>query len=106
VTMKNVTFWDVALCISCVNHLLTLVPRSRSFLHWRWRRYVLPKRRLTQDLHSDTSLDDDILETRDKLKARFTTNRQFRDLQGVLTHCRLPHQQYFPVSMPTRSKCR
>jgi hypothetical protein len=32
-----------------------MVPRSRIFLPWRWRRYVLPKRRLTQDLHSATS---------------------------------------------------
>jgi hypothetical protein len=31
------------------SHLLTLVPRSRTFLPWRWRRYVPPKRRLTQD---------------------------------------------------------
>jgi hypothetical protein len=66
VTMKNVVYWYVALCRSCVNrlhlptggsvcsHLLTLVPRSRIFLPWRWRRYVLPKRRLTQDLHSAT----------------------------------------------------
>jgi hypothetical protein len=37
------------------HHLLTLVPRSRIFLPWRWRRYVPPKRRLTQDLHSATS---------------------------------------------------
>jgi hypothetical protein len=36
------------------SHLLTLVPRSRIFLHWRWRRYVPPKRRFTQDLHGDT----------------------------------------------------
>jgi hypothetical protein len=71
VTMKNVVFWDVAPCTSCVNrrlggtyrlhlqgrkirergnsvisHLLTLVPRSR---------YVSPKRRFTQDLHGATS---------------------------------------------------
>jgi hypothetical protein len=32
--------------------LLTLVPRSRIFLLWRWRRYVPPKRRLM--LHSAT----------------------------------------------------
>jgi hypothetical protein len=51
---KNAIFWDVAPCISCVN-LLTLVPRSRIFLHWRWRRYVPPKRRFTQDLHGATS---------------------------------------------------
>jgi hypothetical protein len=35
--------------------LLTLVPRSRIFLPWRWRRYVPPKRRFTQDLHGATS---------------------------------------------------
>jgi hypothetical protein len=36
-------------------HLLTLVLRSRIFLPWRWRRYVPPKRRFTQDLHGATS---------------------------------------------------
>jgi hypothetical protein len=37
------------------SHLLTLVPRSRIFLPWRWRRYVPPKRQFTQDLHGVTS---------------------------------------------------
>jgi hypothetical protein len=41
----------VAVC----SHLLTLLPRSRVFLPWRRRRYVPPKRRFTQDLHSATS---------------------------------------------------
>jgi hypothetical protein len=45
VTMKNAVFWDVA-----VSSAHTLVPRSRIILPWRWRRYVSPKRRLTQDL--------------------------------------------------------
>jgi hypothetical protein len=36
------------------SHLLTLAPRSRILLPWRWRRYVPPKCRLTQDLHSAT----------------------------------------------------
>jgi hypothetical protein len=76
--MKNAVFWDVVPCRFCVNrsfggtyrlhlqgrkirergtssHLLTLVPRSRIFLPWRWRRYVLLKRRLTRDLHGATS---------------------------------------------------
>jgi hypothetical protein len=35
--------------------LLTLVPRSRIFPLWRWTRYVPPKGRCTQDLHSATS---------------------------------------------------
>jgi hypothetical protein len=30
------------------SHLLTLVPRSWIFLHWRWRWYVPPKCRFTQ----------------------------------------------------------
>jgi hypothetical protein len=34
------------------SHLLTLVSRALIFRPWRWRRYVPPKRRLTQDLHS------------------------------------------------------
>jgi hypothetical protein len=38
------------------SHLLKLVPRSRIFLPWRWRRYVLPKRRFnSQYLHGGTS---------------------------------------------------
>jgi hypothetical protein len=37
------------------SNLLTLVPRSRIFLPWRWRRYVPPKRRLTKYLHGTTS---------------------------------------------------
>jgi hypothetical protein len=37
------------------SHLLTLAPRSRIFLPWRRRRYVPPKRRFTQDVHSATS---------------------------------------------------
>jgi hypothetical protein len=40
---------------SVCSHLLTLVPRSRIFLPWRWSRYVHTKRRLTQDLHSAIS---------------------------------------------------
>jgi hypothetical protein len=38
------------------SHLLTLVPRSPIILPCRWRRYVPPKRRFTQDLHGVTSL--------------------------------------------------
>jgi hypothetical protein len=41
-------------CRVC-SHLLTLVPRSRIFLPWRWRRCVPPKRQLTLDLHGATS---------------------------------------------------
>jgi hypothetical protein len=40
---------------SICSHLLTLFPRSRIFLPWRWRRYFPPKRRFTQDLHGATS---------------------------------------------------
>jgi hypothetical protein len=35
--------------------MLTLVPRSRIFLPWRWGRYVLPKRQFSQDAHGATS---------------------------------------------------
>jgi hypothetical protein len=79
VTMKNAVLWDVAPCRYCVNrrfrgtyrlhlqgrkirepgtscsHLHKLVPRSRIFLPWRWRRYVPPKRRFTQYIHDATS---------------------------------------------------
>jgi hypothetical protein len=34
---------------------LKLVPCSRIFQPWRWRRYVPPKRRFTQDPHGATS---------------------------------------------------
>jgi hypothetical protein len=36
-------------------HVLTLVPRSRIFLPWRWRPYIPLRRRFTQDLHGATS---------------------------------------------------
>jgi hypothetical protein len=41
-------------CRVC-SYLLTLVPRRRIFLPWRWRRYDPPKRRFTQYLHGATS---------------------------------------------------
>jgi hypothetical protein len=71
--IKNAVFWDVAPRRTCVNrrsrwtyrlHLQgrkirergTSVSRwQRMFLSWRWRRYVPPKRRFTQDLHGATS---------------------------------------------------
>jgi hypothetical protein len=37
------------------SHVLTPVPRSRTFLPRRWRRYAPPKRVFTQDLHGATS---------------------------------------------------
>jgi hypothetical protein len=37
------------------SHLLTLVPRSLIFVPRRWRRFVPPKRRFTQDVHGATS---------------------------------------------------
>jgi hypothetical protein len=40
---------------SVCSHLLTLVPGSRIFLPWRLRRYILPKRRFTQNVHGATS---------------------------------------------------
>jgi hypothetical protein len=46
----NVSRWLLDCC-----HLLAPVPRSRNFLSCRWRRYVPPKRRFTQDVHSATS---------------------------------------------------
>jgi hypothetical protein len=65
VTMKNVVFWDVALCRSCINrrfgkiHCLLLQGRTfreRGTRVSRMLQKVPPKRRLTQDVHSDTSL--------------------------------------------------
>jgi hypothetical protein len=45
--------------LSCVgiacSHLLTLIPRSRIFLPWRWRRDFPAKRRFIQDLHDAIS---------------------------------------------------
>jgi hypothetical protein len=56
----------------------TLVPRSRIFIPWRWRRYVPPKHLFIQDLHDATSqkttfffnhgIDSAHYETRCKLK--------------------------------------
>jgi hypothetical protein len=43
-----------SVCSVC-SRLLTLVPHSRIYLPWRWRRYFTPKRRFTQDLHGTTS---------------------------------------------------
>jgi hypothetical protein len=40
---------------SVCSHLLTLVPRLWIFLPWRWKWYLSPKRRLTEDLHGATS---------------------------------------------------
>jgi hypothetical protein len=37
--------WEFSTGGLVCSHLLTLVPRSRIFLPWRWRRYVPPKRR-------------------------------------------------------------
>jgi hypothetical protein len=37
------------------SHMHTLVPRSRIFLPWKWRRHVPLKRRFTQHLHGTTS---------------------------------------------------
>jgi hypothetical protein len=68
VTMKNAVFWDVEPCISClywrfggIYRLSSLQPSAHAgssladFLLWRWRQYIPPKRRFTQDLHSTTS---------------------------------------------------
>jgi hypothetical protein len=54
VTMKNVVFWDVGLCRSCVNRRFGGKHRLH-FLPQKWRRYFPSKRRLTQDVHSSTS---------------------------------------------------
>jgi hypothetical protein len=54
---KNVVFWDVALCITRVHRRFggTRVHRLRIIPPWRWRRYVPPKCRFTQVIHSATS---------------------------------------------------
>jgi hypothetical protein len=46
--------WLFSAGVSVCCHLLTLVPHFGIFLPWIWRRYVPPKRRFTQDLHSAT----------------------------------------------------
>jgi hypothetical protein len=40
---------------SVCSHQITLVPRSRIFLPWGWRRDLPPKSQFTQDLHGATS---------------------------------------------------
>jgi hypothetical protein len=47
--------WQRWIVGGIVSQLLTLVHRSRIIPPWRWRRYIPPKRRLTQVLHSATS---------------------------------------------------
>jgi hypothetical protein len=71
--IQNAVFWDVAPCRSCVNRRFggmyrlylqgkkirergTSVSRwLQTSLPWRWRRYVPPKCRFTQDIHRATS---------------------------------------------------
>jgi hypothetical protein len=48
--------WTDVLEAALCSHLLTLVPRSRIFLPWRWRWYDPLKHQFTQDLHGATSL--------------------------------------------------
>jgi hypothetical protein len=69
VTMKNVVFWDVVLCRSCVNrcfggtYRLQLQLQSPAhtgsllvdFSTLKMEAICSPKRQLTQDLHSATS---------------------------------------------------
>jgi hypothetical protein len=70
--MKNAIFWNVMPCSSCkksdvlevritsifrekgISELETTLPHW-FFSPWRWRRYVPPKRRFLQELHSVTS---------------------------------------------------
>jgi hypothetical protein len=52
---------------------LTLIPLSRIFLPWRWRRYVPPKSRFTQDLHGATSQKTAHIHTRYFFKINFNT---------------------------------
>jgi hypothetical protein len=70
--VKNEVFWDVASCRSCVHrrfggtyhlHLQGRNIRERGtsmsrwlriFLPWKWRLYIPPKRRFTQDVHGAT----------------------------------------------------
>jgi hypothetical protein len=51
---RVVVWTDVSEGRGC-SHLLRLVPRFRIFLPCRWRRYVPPKHRFTQELHGATS---------------------------------------------------
>jgi hypothetical protein len=59
VTMKNVVFWDVVLCRSCVNRRFggtyRLHLQGRKIRERRTSVARCPKRRLTEDLHSATS---------------------------------------------------
>jgi hypothetical protein len=51
------TLWNVLNVAAehVCSYLLTLVPRLRIFLPWRWSRYVPPKRRFTQEIHGAIS---------------------------------------------------
>jgi hypothetical protein len=56
VTMKNDVFWYVEPCRACINrHFGGTYRHHLQGRPWRLRRYVPPKLRFTQDLHSSTS---------------------------------------------------
>jgi hypothetical protein len=66
-TMKNAVYWDVVPCTSCVSWRSIFGGRKtrergtsvskwlQISLPWKWRRYIPPKHRFTQDLHSAAS---------------------------------------------------
>jgi hypothetical protein len=68
---------------SC-SHMLTLVPGSRIFLPSRWRRYVPPKRRFTQDLHGATFQKTAFFVDTAVKTSNVTTRKHYRD-----QYCRL-----------------
>jgi hypothetical protein len=77
-------------CRHVCSYLLTLVPRSRIFLPWRWRRYVPPKRRFTQDLHGATSQ-----------KTAFFSLIQFTPSQPIFLSYILILSSYLCLDFPT-----
>jgi hypothetical protein len=89
--MNVAIFWDVAPRSPYVNRLFggkarpscctyyTLVSCSANFLPWRWRWYVLPKRRFTYRLQGSIS----------QMMATFITDEVFFHINSPLFH-RLP----------------
>jgi hypothetical protein len=53
-TLLSSGMWRIKSRISLLVFRRNVLPRSRIFLPWRWRRYVPPKHLFTQDLHGVT----------------------------------------------------
>jgi hypothetical protein len=98
-------------CIASSSHPLMLVHRSWIFLPWSWRRYVPPKRRLTQDLHSATSQKTTIFIVTAVKASKLTNKKRSDDKQLLMRNtCILEFSTswrlHAPVALPRRKSPR